>query len=220
MARGPPHAMESDSSAGCSPSGSRFPFGTVEPVKDATLEQFRDAVITALNSACKQWGGPCQYLRAMHDTDEKRTAFAQKLFEDFPPKENIAYTMQTPLPDIAEEDIGKAMPMVLHLASFSFHQDASTKVPPGLAVASQLAQEIMMDGFITSGEVIRVTEPEGLDGSVPGPWAAQGGGINPLRAFSVGYTKGQARVTTLLAMLSLCMEDNIRGETMKKACGE
>ena len=205
FAKGPPHAMESDASAGCSTSSSRCPFGTDGPVKDATLEQFKESVLAALNGACKQWGGPCQYLRAMYDTDEKRAVFAQKLFEDFPPKENIEYMMQTPLPDIAEEDIGKTTPMVLHLASFSFHQDASTKVPPGLAVANQLAQENMMDGFITSGQVIKVAEPEGLDGSVPRPWAAQGGGIIPLEAFLVGYMKGQARVTMLLAMISLCV---------------
>jgi hypothetical protein len=49
-------------------------------------------------------------------------------------------------------------------------KDASTKLPPGLKLTLQIAEEVLADGFITAGEPLRVTQPDTVD-TLCAPWA-------------------------------------------------
>jgi len=74
----------------------------------------------------------------------------------------------------------------------------------------KLTEEVCRDGFVTSGDYLLITNPAQSthDDTMP-PSALPESGIPP---FSLCYVKGSSRVTTLLCILSLCIDDNINIE--------
>lgn len=61
---------------------------------------------------------------------------------------------------------------------------------------------------MTSSEPLLVKTNDGLViAELPVLW--QGGVEQPLKHLSLGYLKGQARVLTVLAVLSLCLENGV-----------
>jgi hypothetical protein len=68
------------------------------------------------------------------------------------------------------------------------------KLPPGLDLTVKLAEEILNCGFVTSGDTLRVTQPKILP-------------EQPVPIQSIGYSKGQARALTLVAILSILIQD-------------
>ena len=84
-----------------------------------------------------------------------------------------------------------------------------------MTLTIQLVDEMLADGFITAGDPLLVTLPEHIT-PFPAPWCTEDGHAEKqLRAQSVGYSKGQARMVSVLAMISLCLEDGIDGEQLK-----
>ena len=83
---------------------------------------------------------------------------------------------------------------------------------PGRDLTLQLVDHYLTDGFITSGEVLLASQPDALlCDPLPGPWDA-----GELKAFSVGYVKGQARAPSLLALLSVMHEMKVTAEVLLK----
>ena len=96
---------------------------------------------------------------------------------------------------------------IVHISVFSFDEKASFKVPEA-STSTKLLDEYLVDGFVTSSEPLLVKTNAGLViAELPVLW--QGGVEQPLKHLSLGYLKGQARVLTVLAVLSLCLENGV-----------
>ena len=94
-------------------------------------------------------------------------------------------------------------PIILHVSCLSFDRAASLKLPPGKNVAMALCEEMVTDGFVTSGEPLLITVPAALLAQgLMAPWCTEvtrDGTVvvepaHQLLAQSIGYSKGQARV--------------------------
>ena len=82
----------------------------------------------------------------------------------------------------------------------------------------QLVDEMLADGFITAGDPLQVTLPEHIT-PVDAWWCSEESlAGKQMRPQSVGYSKGQARMVSALAMMSLCVEDGIDGVQLKQVC--
>jgi hypothetical protein len=62
-------------------------------------------------------------------------------------------------------------------------------------VVTKLVEQILVDGFVTNGEPLLVSQPEVLQG--------EGSKVGKITCFSLGYVKGQARAVALLLVLSV-----------------
>lgn len=108
--------------------------------------------------------------------------------------------LRTARPVLCQE--ASAEIVVLHVMSFCFSDTASNKMPPGLNLTMSIAEEIVTDGFITSNIPLRITQlDDGLDPHFASNY--------DLKAQSIGYSKGQARTLTLLAILSILIQDGV-----------
>ena len=167
-------------------------------------EQLRASVRSCLEEVCSTHGGPKQFLQSMYPTAAQRQAFAEALWTHFPPPDDANLHMSPALPEQEQGSHAQAAGpcggvFLLHIACFSFDADASTNMPPGQSTALALADEILTDGFLTQHEPLLVSQPPFLEG-VAAPWqTAAAGNAAVLPAQSVGYTKGQSRMTTLLS---------------------
>lgn len=182
---------------------------------DAALPKFHKTMLEAMVNICQQYGGPLQYLRQTFSTEEKRKSFSDWLYKTFPPLPTESYHFTADLPQTSEEEKSRVGAFLLHISAFSFLPAASLKLPPGSDVTNKLAEEIMLDGFVTFGEPVLVTLPEQLhDSALAPPWGSEAPAGSVLMAQRVGYAKGQARMGTLLAMLGLCFEDSVEGKSL------
>ena len=55
-------------------------------------------------------------------------------------------------PNCTEDKMSEQPPVVVHISSFSFVDNASTHIPPGETLTMQLVAEINNDGFTISGD--------------------------------------------------------------------
>ena len=97
-------------------------------------------------------------------------------------------------------------PLAVHVAALTFAAEGSLKGAPEVHTVLRLVDEILADGFVTSSEPLEVVQDERLDavgGPLTPPWAGA------LKPFSLGYSKGQARATTLLGILCVCQDKGI-----------
>ena len=181
-----------------------------------------------MGKICDAHGGPRQYLQATYLDRPSRAAFAASILKLVPFADTVKYHTSQIVPEIAETDKSKADFQILHLSSFSFTNKGSLKTPPGKSITLQLADHYLSEGFITSGDPVYITQPQGID-SFPAPWCRceteelNGQMIkkylpeNQLESQSIGYSKGQARVMTLLAILSILTRDDITKEIVTQA---
>ena len=73
---------------------------------------------------------------------------------------------------------------------------------PGIDIFCQLMENIMADGLETSSEPLLVIQPDELvDNNVEMSWPGLPAHEAPRKGFSIGYTKGMARMCTALSLL-------------------
>ena len=120
--------------------------------------------------------------------------------ETFPEKDSAVYCYDSNLPATKHSE-----PIALHVSSFSYRTEAAVKPAPGRDLTLQLVDHYLADGFITSGEVLLVSQPTALK---------QAG--ERLAPFTVGYVKGQARMLSLLGLLFVMHEKKITREILAK----
>ena len=177
------------------------------PLEEAT----KDSIMKAMQTMCNTYGGPRNYLQTLYSGDRERAEFASAIVQLLPMSEDVTY------------HLGGAMPVDnfnLHLAYFSFHNLASKKSPPGEALTMDLVDQYLTDGFRTIGDPIKVSRDcltNDFVGSFNPTWATPGAPPDPLKAQSVMYVKGQARVLTALALVSLLIEDGVKPEKLLEA---
>ena len=81
---------------------------------------------------------------------------------------------------------------------------------PSIDVFCQLVENIMADGLETSSEPLLVIQPDELvDNNVEMSWPGLPAHEAPLKGFSIGYTKGMARMCTALSLLHWIWENGI-----------
>ena len=172
----------------------------------------RAEIMKAMSEIGKTFGNPRTYLLKKMPAGADREKFSQWLWDAFPESDDVLYHHESKLPEAQEGDLSTEVPMCVHVASLGFDKVGSMKPPPGKDVFGQLVENILLDGFVTGGDALLVCQPEELsDGSRP-PW----GGNDVHCAFSLGYVKGQARATSLLAILYYCFEKQIDLQTVHK----
>ncbi len=177
---------------------------SVRPTLPAGTVKQNDRWLGWTKAACDRAGGPQQYLLARYSTTALRQSFADSLWSMFPPEETTTYHWSEALPFIRDEERSSAPAFHLHVAAFGFGAHCSTKTAPEVHVAHRLAEEIVTDGFVTAGENLLVNIAlSGEHCTLQRPWP----GSCTLGVQAVGYCKGQARMNTLLCMLS-CAIDN------------
>lgn len=175
------------------------------------LVNFKSGMVNAMKHICKTYGGPRQYLNKIYCTAQKREGFAKLLVKHYPLKDTVSYVTDLNIPTVEQSEMSTKLPLVYHLSSFSFEEGASTKMPPGELVTLQLADEISTDGFITSGDPLLLSKPH-LQHPMTDTWVNGGA----LLVQGIGYVKGQARVSVLLSMVSMALEEGFSGEDMKQ----
>ena len=202
------------------------------PGGDATLyntpDQFKEKLIAAADEMNKRFGGPRQYLLTLYATATQKKEFSNKLFDWFPMLQDTVYQTDNNVPLVTEAELSERTALVVHISNLSFEERASTKQPPGREVCMKLVNEMCCDGFISSGDPLLLTKPQGLMTHVA-PWCKEvqkeilGETVtvqepeNQLPAQSLGHYKSQARSVTLLALVSLCMEDGMTRDAFVKA---
>lgn len=164
----------------------------------SSLEDFKAHVKEDLRGAVTD--GPVGYLQSKLASMEQRKEFADYLVRALPEKMDVGYTYGeiTPVP---EAEMGNALPVAMHVAMLGFEPDCTLKTVPGHGSFTELIDQFLMDGFVTSSEPLLVVfsrDPERFAGN-PIPWDQGGPGILP--AFSVGYLKGMSRAASVMALL-------------------
>ena len=93
----------------------------------------------------------------------------------------------------------------------------------------KLTDEIITDDFVAGDDALKVRQPSNLK-ELPAAWCTIATNkdceqmvvpANQIGAQSVGYGKAQARTLTLLAMLSIILEDGVTGvelQVLNKNC--
>jgi hypothetical protein len=174
------------------------------PAGDAHfLKEFNKAAFEATTEVINLHGGPMQYLQQRYTTIESRQEFADALVAHFPRSGEIEYMCEKNFPPHKKG----AKPIVLHVSDFSFSDHASPTMPPSIKTSLQIAEQCLIDGFVSDGDELKVSQPHPLRRDALKVSNALAS--NQLMPQTVGYVKGQARMHTLLTMLSLCIDDGV-----------
>ena len=146
--------------------------------------------------------GPASYLAAHLQNDGEKQNFVNWLWKSFPERDDVCYHHSADIPWVAEQQLAQTPPVAIHIACFGWEDGCGMKPPPGKDLTLQLVEWYLKDGFISSGEVLLVSQPQALAASsLTAPWTGD------LKPCSVGYIKGRARMTALLAILHVIYSD-------------
>jgi hypothetical protein len=198
-------------------------WGLSADAPSSTLDAFKSQIVKSMADLCKNFGGPLQYLMHLYDTKEKREEFGKMLYKEFPFEAGVNYHITENVPVSSATN---HVPLVMHMSVFNLTSSASLKMAPGATLAMQLTNEIVTDGCVTIGDPLRVWVMAKNDW-VPAPWQVKTvvdqvvtySPEDALGCNSIGYIKGMARTSTLLAILSLCLEDKVTGSDILKVGG-
>ena len=129
-----------------------------------------------------------------------RNAFAKALAEMLPELDDVSYHHETRIPFIhSEDEMATHLPNILHIAACAYDKAVSTKDPLGRRLFLELMELILQDGFKTANEPLLFTQPDELAHTGLDPVEFVKDQPHPLATASLGYVKGFARVTTILA---------------------
>ena len=180
-----------------------------------TGKELNDLVCQAVDSIYSKHGGPFQYLNSRYETDAKRLAYAHMLWKAFPPDpQNFMPRTISDMPKSPHNCRDEAREFTAHLAMISFHKDSTSKELPRAHTAQLLTEHILMDGFVTAGEVLILNSgtKEWMDQvGTPGlvPWADGPTVLDPIPMFAFSHHKSAARVATLHVICSLFLDDEV-----------
>ncbi len=200
--------------------------------------RFEDDIRKWCEESFRKTGGPSQYLHTRYSTETMRMEFATALFSALPPLDTVTYHWEKTLPAVQEDRLGSVPALVLHPAVFAFGPNVAVKSQPETHVALRLLDEYLVDGFLTAAEPLRVTLVDDFPVQGDGPWVVVPPGpssvvvppepssvvVHPgppgpalrtkLLPQSVGYTKGHARMCTLLSIFSYCLDHGLDLKTV------
>ena len=140
-----------------------------------------------------------QYLEKLSETD--RIQFAQYLHDTFAEENDRAYHTDARIPPTTESEMGSVPPVLVRIFCLGFERDCSLKPPAGRTLFSQLIEQILLDGFVSSSEPVLVLQSRSADPKLPQ--------FCGLATFSLGYLTGVARASSLLALLHVIFKSGI-----------
>ena len=181
-------------------------------VSSETGHSMADKVSCAFRKMDKEYGGPRQYLLMRYNSQELLRGFHDTIMQQLPPRADIAYHNDKNLTEVvSEHDIAGHRPMCLHPAMFSFHEKSSLKGHPEGATCEKLCDQILIDGFVSSGDDLLVAPLQQVTlVDFPSAFQTPTPTENPsMVPFSVGYVKGSARMSTLLAIISMVSDEEL-----------
>ena len=188
--------MDLSTPAPSSPGGASSAAAWANPVaqqKVTDVKRFVDTEI--INYICERYGGPQQYLIANVSSADEMSRFAAWLYDTFPERGDVLYSTEMPLPTITEIEMAQSLPLVVHVGALGFLMCASTKPGPGREVFGDILEQYMIDGVVTASEPMIATGVVPTPEDVKIPWSGT------LVPFSIGWIKGLARGTSVLAAL-------------------
>jgi hypothetical protein len=201
-------------SAPVSPGGSSVAAWAEPPLcPDSAKTEFVEKAIRELGVLSKLSGGPANYLQEQMPDPSHQSDFATFLWNTFPEADDALYHHSGPLPNVSDDDLSHALPVCVHVAALGYHKNCSLKPPPGSSLFGQLTEQILMDGFLTSGDPLLVVQPT-MDCGLVQLWPPEVVGSEPLRTASLGYVKGMARTSSLLMLLHYCFKNSVDLKTV------
>ena len=97
--------------------------------------------------------------------------------------------------------MGSVPPLPVRLVCLGFDKTCSLKPPPGRHLFGLIVEQILLDGFVSSSEPVLVSQSRTMDADLPQ--------FCDLGTFSLGYIKGMARVSSLMAVLRKVFKDDV-----------
>ena len=183
----------------------------VKPVADEAIEVFKKDCLHEVGEGVKEQGTVVKWLDVTLGCDkEKNLDFGMWLFHQFPPQDDLFYHWGSELPWVENEQaLGIAAPTVFGILAFAWAKGCSLKPSPGPKTFDALGDQILCDGFVTSGEPLLICQPRIFMGPVPDhyaelqvrmheTWTASG---RLMCVHSLGYIKGHARTQILFSIL-------------------
>ena len=180
--------------------------------------QFAKDWLSKMKSILQQYpAGPGSYLEDKMKTTAEKVRFAAWLVDTWPERADICYHHEQVVPSVLEDELAQSPPHAIHVSSFSWSDGCGVKPPPGRDLALNLMAMFVKDGFITSGDVILMAQPLAVEKAAD-ELSSLWGSESALKPFSLGYLKGRARLTSLLALLFSVFEEEVSLEDMKSFC--
>ena len=172
----------------------------------------RETIYRELLPIVKAMGGPAQYVRKTLADRLHVQEYAGWLWAEWPEDSSHAYEYHRALPTTDESTQAMTPPLCMHVATLAYTENSSLKTFPTLEVFDELAQQILQDGFCTQTEPLLFSQViENFNGDLNAPWKDQD--PQPLKPFTVPYTKGSGRCITLHAILLYCWKNGLSLET-------
>ena len=187
-----------------SPAAAAEPQPDVAGVEATQQGKFIEKVNTLFVPQVTAAGGPTKWLLGKLDTDELKHSFTYWLWEVFPEKDDVFYQHQASLETVTSEEELKNNSNFLsvHPAMLGYEPGCTLKPPIGSAKFIAILDQLMIDGFVTGTEPLLINLPDSIQNARSPPWGAHGS----LPPHSLGFIKGNARVSTLLALLHFAMD--------------
>ena len=153
-------------------------------------------------------GGPENYLCKRVCTNQDRESFYDFLGERFPKLDTHQYKEQDPLTAHDSNDDERIFnsPEILHISKFAWDPSCSLQDVTNVSTCVDLSERFVTEGFKTAGEPLIVRPGSNV--------------VAPIDSFSVGYVKGKARMTSLLALIHYYMshEEALPHALLTTAC--
>ena len=191
------------------PSEAAFQAALIPEVDDSQFETTKASVLEKLAAIQIKYGTLSAYLQKRYADLVDLQAFLCALV-DMAQVEMPLWTVQAKLHASALCDDCADPPIFLPLAAFSFAKNCSVKPDADHQLVLDLAERFMLEGFLSATEPVIVLQTAELiqvadQLALKSPWASQGA----LQPFSLGFLKGKARVHTLMALMSIFVDNNI-----------
>lgn len=135
---------------------------------------------------------------------------------EFKQEDDAVYHHDRSIPSCDAEQRATFGNICLHLSALGVWKDCTSKPPPFKGTCSELMDEMLMDGFVTSGDPLVIQQPPEYMAGVEDeaglvcstPWSETTVGMPFLHATSLGYVKGMARSCTVLCMVHVAWKKN------------
>lgn len=172
------------------------------------VDAFKHGVLKSLTKVLDKCGNVSNFLQRRHQCDKERQDFANSLHHlcraglpDWDVEEGK-------LPSSKVEAVQMSNCLKLPVAAFAFDPHCAVRSPPDNWHILELAESILNEGFITTTDpIMGMQSAEVLQGAslahVQPPWSGN------LLPFSVGFSKGRARIHTLLAILRVAFDNKL-----------
>lgn len=173
----------------------------------ASFDKFNAAVLKALKSSMDRYGTVSNFLMQRYHNPKDRQDFANALFKINRHAQHdwaVDHERLRASPAEALNVEKQSLP----LAAFSFAPVCSVRSAPDNLHVLELAENILLSGFLTTMDPIVGTQ------SAEVLQEAHGAGTKPpwqgdLKPFSVGFSKGRTRVHVLLAIATVVLDNSI-----------